>query len=390
MRQHDFVLARDGDAAVGGPAQDVLARPVMLNLVEVGRDHVVEFGPEVGGHRVGLHEDLGQDDGGAQVDPDAGGHVGDDRAEFAEIQERGLADGGAVGLGVHVHGVGADGHVDGGGAVEAAGGGEDALVGVRKLLRVVVDEVADGLAEPAMPAQPRRRVHVAGRLLDHAEGAVAHGLGGVLARLAVIGEFQVVDGAGPVGGHGGDDAALHQVDDDGPQAALDDVAAEGDDDRGIGLDRRGDGPRQLPQAVGGGRVGQRLEEGGGIGLGGRRHGQVLQADLVPAVGDGDHAQFRKVDRLVGLAATHARSPKQIARRASPPANYDVFEFEPMAHRLTRRLTQALFALDDFERNFERDDLDRRRGALRCKKRTPFYKIFTRCHKHLGPGGRGGL
>ena len=111
--------------------------------------------------------------------------------------------------------IGADGDVHGDRDVELRGGGEDGETrDSGNLARRAASPSARPGAEAARHAVGKRGVHAASGLIDHAEGAVIESALHVLARLALVAEFEVVNRARAVEGDGVEDAAAHRVDED--------------------------------------------------------------------------------------------------------------------------------------------------------------------------------
>ena len=133
-----------------------LSRPAVLLLeVEVGGGHAVEREAQVAGDGDGLEEDLGHDDGAAQVEPDPAFEAGDQAAEDAEVVQGGPAHRGAVEPGGHVHDVGADGHVDRRRHARPPGGDQQA--GVEAGAAVLQDDLAQRGAQARCPSRPPGR-----------------------------------------------------------------------------------------------------------------------------------------------------------------------------------------------------------------------------------------
>ena len=96
-------------------------------------------------------------------------------------------------------------------------------------------------AEPVAHPGDEGIVHLAARLLGHAEGAVRETGGDVLRRGSEARDLVVVDRRGAVHGDVGHDAAAHQLDEHGGEPGLHDVAAEHHDDATRAARRIGDG-----------------------------------------------------------------------------------------------------------------------------------------------------
>ena len=123
-------------------------------------------------------------------------------------------------------------------------------------------------AQAVPHAGDERLVHLAPRLVGHAEGAVPQAGGDVLRGRAEAGDLVVVDGGRAVHRDVRDDAAPHQLDEHGCEAGLHDVAAEHDDDAALRVAprRRRRSRRRGSRA----RRGRRAARAGRRGRSGRR------------------------------------------------------------------------------------------------------------------------
>src|SRR5690606_17792283 len=148
------------------------------------------------------------------------------RDEAAEIRVAGLPDRRAVGRGVPAAELGAPRGVDGEAAPAPARGEQQRELGIREVA-ARVQRIGERLAQPAAlrGAPPDRLVHLAARLLRHAERAVGEPGLDVLAGAAPARQLVVVDHGRAVGGEVRDDAALHEVDQHGREPGLHDVPA---------------------------------------------------------------------------------------------------------------------------------------------------------------------
>ena len=124
-----------------------------------------------------------------------------------------------------------DGDVNGAGDAGAVGGQHQAAVGVRtaQLLHVLAQSGAQ--APLVLGPDPRRQSEGVGRLAGHAELALVQRRADVLAGLARQGQLEVVDGGRAVHRHGLDQPLVNPVDEVRTAARLDDVSAQGGDDR---------------------------------------------------------------------------------------------------------------------------------------------------------------
>ncbi len=141
----------------------------------------------------------------------------------------------------------ADGDMDGDRDAALDARAQDAQLALRE----IAHRLAEGLpgAEAAGGAVGERGVHEARGFIDHAERSVVESALDVLARLALIGGLEVVDGAGAVERDCGKDAAPHGIDDHGIEPALDRMGAHHEDDRAAIAHRVADGGDDFPQVV---------------------------------------------------------------------------------------------------------------------------------------------
>lgn len=113
----------------------------------------------------------------------------------------------------------------------------------------------------------------------------------IFAGLALVREFEVVDGARAVEGDGVNEATLHGVDEDGVEADLDGVSAHHENDGALVADRVGDGVDDFSEVGDGEEVGERGEEiaKGRVRLMG--FGEGIGVDLIGAMGNWIGADF---------------------------------------------------------------------------------------------------
>jgi len=123
------------------------------------------------------------------------------------------------------------------------------------------------------------------RLPGHAEGTVLQAGGDIFRGAAAKGDFDVVDGGGAVHGEGGDPALAHQVDEEGREAALDDVAADADGDRLFCSDRRGEVPDEVSEVGADQDFGQTPQEAADGSARPGRIGKTGQGDLAGTLGE---------------------------------------------------------------------------------------------------------
>src|ERR1700686_3442319 len=187
-RQEQLVVAGDSVAVRfraaaaaggrGGALHYILQRTVVLDKVEVRGGNGAERDLEIANDGNGFQKNFGQKDGGAPIEIDAAGmHLLYKSAEQSEVVMRGIAKCSAVGGGMHVRNVRADGEMDGHGNAVFVGGHENA--GIRMFY-------FDDAAREKLP-------------------------GGftVFGGVAGDGDFEIVDERCAVHGNSGDEAAFH-------------------------------------------------------------------------------------------------------------------------------------------------------------------------------------
>ena len=91
------------------------------------------------------------------------------------------------------------------------------------------------------------------------------------------GDFEVVDERGAVHGDAGDEAALHQIDEDGTEADFDYVAADAPKDRGALTARTMNRGEQMAQILRGEKLWKRIKKLRDGRIGGGRLGEVADA-----------------------------------------------------------------------------------------------------------------
>ena len=263
---------------------------------------------EVPGDGDRLQEHLGEQDRRPDVQVDApAAETGDLGGEDPEIEVRRPAEGRRVAGRVHVDDVGPDRDVHGGGKAKAPGGGEQAHPAVPGA--ALLDEAAHRGPEPeaVAVALDDRPVDLLPRLPRHPERAVPeaglHVLGGVPAD----GQLEVVDDTSPVHGEAGHEAALHQVDEHGGEADLDDVGPDPPQDRPATVAAAENVGGETAQGVAGELPGQRLEERAHPRAGLRRAPEVVEGDLALSAGQrvgGDALEGNRLRGTPGWASRH--------------------------------------------------------------------------------------
>src|SRR5437867_1701239 len=189
-------------------------------------------------------------------------HLLDERAEKAEVQMRGRAESSAVSGAMHVGNVGSDGDVDGHRNTVVVGRDEDA--GIRMLDRndAAREELAGGFAVADSSAIRKfgNFVDVLARFLSHAELAFAEAGFDVFGSVAGKRDFEIVNEGGAIHGNPRNEAAFHQIDQDGAEADFDDVAADAPENR-FALPARGmDRAEEMAEIFSSENIGKRIEK----------------------------------------------------------------------------------------------------------------------------------
>ena len=181
-----------------GRAITLTAGPVVALEVHVDGGEVAHPVSQVAGQVERLHEHLRQHHRRAQVQVDAALEAAHHRGELPEVAHASLADRGAVGVGMHVDDVGADGDVHGDGHAGPCGRREDARPTMREARRL--DRVADGTpeSEPGSHALTRGAIHELAGLARHAEETAVEAGADVLRGPSSPRHLEVVHQAGAV------------------------------------------------------------------------------------------------------------------------------------------------------------------------------------------------
>lgn len=299
-------------AAERGPAHHVRARPVVLDEVHVHRREMRQRMAEVAAERDRLEEDLGQKDRRAEIDIYAAFELSDERAEALEVAARRLAGRPRVKGRMHVDDVRPDGDMHGHRDAQARACRKKALVLVGEI--AALDQPAHGFsdAEPLPVPVPDRVVDHAAGLFGHAEGAGQDLLVHVLGCLADERELEVVDDAGAVQRQGGDDPALHEIDDHRREADLDGMGPHAEHHGPLVRARLDHGRGHFLQmlcAEDPGKAGEEVPEGAALPV---RRGKLVDPHLAGAALEGVGPEPR------GVEAAHELTV--FRRRAShPPA-----------------------------------------------------------------------
>ena len=234
QRQHDLVMPGEGIAAaavLGWAPHHVGVRAVVLQHVQVDGDEALDRVPGVAAQGQCLEEHFRQEHGGADVPITAAVvQAAQQQGEALKIRIGRGAEQGGVGTGMHVDGVGADGHVHRNRHLAGMRGSEKAvsLVRVTPFGNRSPHDGAD--SDSARVVRSQGVVDQARGFLHHAERPGAETLRHVFGGLADQRNFEVVNDTGTVQDEAAQPAALHHVDEDGVEPALDDVGAHGEDD----------------------------------------------------------------------------------------------------------------------------------------------------------------
>ena len=208
-------------------------------------------------------------------------HLLHERAKEAEVMKSGGAESGAVGGGMHVGDVGANGEMDGDGDAVLVSVDEDAGICVLELESAAGKELAGSFAVANANARGElgEFVEVAAGFLGHAKLTGAETGFDVFGGVAGERDFEIVDEGGAVHGDSRDEAAAHEIDEDGTETDFDDVAAEAPENGAALFAGAMDGGEKIVKVFGGEDFGKGIEEfcEGGIRSG--RFGEVASADF---------------------------------------------------------------------------------------------------------------
>lgn len=301
------MVACEGVAATAGVGvgafDDVDSGAVVLEEIEVDGGEIAERVAEVANDADGFEKDFGHDDGGSDVEIDAAFiEAANHFAKEAKVVVGRFADGGAVGAGVGVRGVGADGDVDGDGEFSAVSAVEEAAVCVVGVC-LFGDFAADGFAHAfGWIGVVDGVVEVAAGLFSGAETAIGEDGFDIFAGVAGDGDFVIVDGGRAVHGEAVGVAFIGEVEEDGGEADFDHVAAEAPNDGSLGLFGLLQFFRDFPERVGGEDSGEVVEEGGEGRAGGVGFGEHLRGDFAAAAVEGDGFEGAEVQGLEGVDA----------------------------------------------------------------------------------------
>src|SRR5712692_7393701 len=136
---------------------------------------------------------------------------------------RGGAESGAIGGAVHVRNVRADGEMNRNGNAVLVGGNEDAGIRVLDFNGAAREKLPGGFAVADADAMRKfgEFVDVLAGFGGHAELAFAEASFDVFGGVAGERDFEIMNKRGAVHGDSRDEAAVHQIDQDGAEADLD-------------------------------------------------------------------------------------------------------------------------------------------------------------------------
>ena len=233
----DGVAVRVGPAAAaaggGGTLYYILQRTIVLDKVKVCRGDGAERDSQIANHGNGFQKNFRQKDGGAPIEIDAAGmHLLDKRAEEAKIVMRGIAERCAVGGGMHMRDVRADGEMNRQGDAVFVSGNKNAGIRVFDFDDAAREKLPGGFAVADANAVGKlgEFVDVLAGFGGHPELPFTEAGFDVLGAVAGEGDLEIVDERRAVHGDSRDEAALHQIDQDQAQADFDDVAADAPED----------------------------------------------------------------------------------------------------------------------------------------------------------------
>jgi hypothetical protein len=216
-----------------------------------------------------------------------------------------------------VRDIGADRHVHGDGDAQFVRSDEHAGIGMLDLHHAAGEELAGSfaIANVDAPCQLGHFIQIFAGFRGHPELTGAKIRFDVFGSIAGESDLEVVDQGGAVHGDPGDKAAAHEVDQDGSEANLDDVAADTPQDRAALLARAMYRGEKLAQIACGEDVRERIEElrKRSVGSAARRNGEVAKADLALAGSERVSVQRAKCDGL-GRIDAHGR---KFTLRGSP-------------------------------------------------------------------------
>ena len=213
----------------GGALHYILQRTVVLDKVEVRSSNRVERNAEIANHGDRFQKNLGQENGRAPIEINtAGMHLLHKRAEQAKIVVRGIAQRCAVGGGMHVRDVGADGQVNRHGDAALVRGDEDAGIGVFYFDNIAGEKLPGGFAITDSDAVRKLSdfIEMFSGFFGHAELAFAKAGLDVFGSVARERDFEIVDERRAVHGDSGNESAFHHINQNGTEADFDDVPAD--------------------------------------------------------------------------------------------------------------------------------------------------------------------
>src|SRR5262249_9522595 len=217
----------------GGTLHYILHRAVVLDKVEVRSGNGSKRNTQVADNRNSFKKHFGQQDGRTPVEVDpARMHSLNESAEEPEIKIRGRAERGAVDGSMHVGNVGADGEMDGYRYVLPVSGDKHTRIRMLDLANTAVQNLGGRLSVTDANAMRElgKFVEILAGFFSHTEFAGAKARFHVFRSVTGHSDFEIVNEGGSIHGDSGNEAALHQIDQDGAETDLDDVSADAPDD----------------------------------------------------------------------------------------------------------------------------------------------------------------
>src|SRR5271156_3425876 len=160
-------------------------------------------------------------------------------------------------------------------------GNKNAVFGKTRIENTAGQELAGSFSVAhANPLRETRDfIDVCASFLGHAElaftDAGVHIFGGV----ADHGDFEIVNQRGTVHGHTGDEAAAHQIDENGAEAGLYNMPAHAPQDGLLLLFCAMKSSEEFPEILCGKNIGKRVEKFSDAGIAARGLGEIADADL---------------------------------------------------------------------------------------------------------------
>jgi len=293
-----------GTEGAGGTEQDILRGAVVLDEIEVGGGEILQGMAEAADDGKCLEKNFGKNDGGTEIEVNAAAvEPAHGRAEEAEVVVAGGAEGGAVGGGMHLKDVGADAEMDSEGDAAAISGGQERNIEVTSADARVEEKFSCRFAEPDATAMSGDGgfVEIEPGFAGEAEAAAGELGLDVFRGAAGEADFEIVDEGSAGGGDAGDVAAAHQINEDGGEAGLDDVAAQSPEDGLAAAPGAAEGFDQAAEFKPGQNGRERTEEVAEAGAAVERPGEILRPDFGGAARErfgGETGEFERVEIVI--------------------------------------------------------------------------------------------